>query len=96
MTHSRIHNNSSRHRTHFGAGQWEFLRAGAVDQPKGDPGNTLSRVEIGARFARLVRFANAAEDDAIAGMIDTAWHLRELERIPYIRTSRPGQLQEVS
>lgn len=70
--------------------------AGAVDEPKGDPGNTLTRTEIEAKFARLVDFADAADKDSVARMIDTAWHLHELARVPFIRASEKNRLEEAS
>lgn len=70
--------------------------SGAVDEPKGDPGNTLTRKEIETKFARLVDYSNAADQDDVTRMIDIAWRLHELERVPFIRASQQNRLQEVS
>lgn len=58
---------------------------GAIDEPKGDPGNSLSRSELEDKFARLVRFAEAADDAETQRMIDTVWELTELTRVPMLR-----------
>lgn len=60
---------------------------GVVDEPKGDPGNTLSRAELEDKFARLVRFAGAADDTETRRMIDTIWGLATRDRVPLLRAS---------
>lgn len=60
---------------------------GAIDEPKGDPGNTLSRAELEDKFARLVRFAGAADETETRRMIDTIWGLATLDRVPLLRAS---------
>lgn len=47
--------------------------SGRVDEPKGDPGNTLSRDEIATKFLRLVKFSGAATDDEAARLLEAAW-----------------------
>jgi 2-methylcitrate dehydratase PrpD len=47
--------------------------SGRVDEPKGDPGSTLSRDEIAAKFLRLVEFSGAASDDEAARLLEAAW-----------------------
>ena len=39
--------------------------AGRVDEPKGDPGNTLSRVELNEKALRLAEFSGAATRDEV-------------------------------
>jgi 2-methylcitrate dehydratase PrpD len=39
------------------------LLKGRVDEPKGDPGNTLSREEITAKALRLIAYGGALQDD---------------------------------
>jgi 2-methylcitrate dehydratase PrpD len=54
---------------------------GRVDEPKGDPGNTLSRAELQDKAIRLAAFrggATAAEMNAIA---EKVWALTGIERI---------------
>ncbi|HCP53859.1 MAG TPA: 2-methylcitrate dehydratase [Pseudomonas sp.] len=54
---------------------------GAIDEPKGDPGNTLSRAELEDKFRRLVQFSAARSDDEAGALIDRVWRLRELQRL---------------
>lgn len=49
----------------------------AVDEPKGDPGNTLSRAELEDKFRRLVAFSGARTDDEAGVLIERVWRLRE-------------------
>lgn len=49
----------------------------AVDEPKGDPGNTLSRAELEDKFRRLVAFSGARSDDEAGVLIERVWRLRE-------------------
>jgi 2-methylcitrate dehydratase PrpD len=48
---------------------------GRVDEPKGDPGNTLSRDEISAKFLRLAAFSGAATPEEAGAMLAHAWDL---------------------
>ncbi|TLX59484.1 MmgE/PrpD family protein [Stutzerimonas nosocomialis] len=50
---------------------------GAIDEPKGDPGNTLSREELEDKFRRLVQFSNARSADEAGELIEQVWRLRE-------------------
>ncbi len=50
---------------------------GAIDEPKGDPGNTLSRVELEDKFRRLLAFSAARTADEAGELIDKVWRLRE-------------------
>lgn len=49
---------------------------GAVDVPKGDPGNSLSRPEIEEKAMRLARFSHAATDLEMRAVIARIWDLR--------------------
>ena len=51
---------------------------GSIDEPKGDPGNTLSRAELEDKFRRLVAFSGARSDDEAGVLIDKCWRLRQL------------------
>ena len=46
-----------------------------VDEPKGDPGNTLSRAEIEDKMLRLGRYADAATESELRALIGTVWGL---------------------
>lgn len=53
-----------------------------VDEPKGDPGNTLTRPELEDKFHRLVQFGRAADENEVRRMIELCWGLAELARVP--------------
>ena len=61
---------------------------GRVDEPKGDPGNTLSREEITAKAQRLAAFSRAATADEMTRAIDALWAIAQSPRV--------GRLLEVS
>src|SRR4051812_5285343 len=46
-----------------------------IDEPKGDPGNTLSGAEIEAKAIRLAAFRNAATAEEIGALIGGFWQL---------------------
>jgi len=50
---------------------------GRVDEPKGDPGNTLSRVEIEDKTLRLGTYQGAASEAEVKQMIQTVWGIRK-------------------
>jgi 2-methylcitrate dehydratase PrpD len=48
----------------------------AIDDPKGDPGNPMSRGELEEKFHRLVAFSKAATQAEADQLINWAWRLR--------------------
>ena len=48
---------------------------GRVDEPKGDPGNTLSREEIAAKAQRLAAFSQGATAAEMARAMDGLWRI---------------------
>src|SRR3546814_482165 len=46
---------------------------GAIDEPKGDPGNTLRRAEPEDKFRRLVTFSAARPEDEAGMRVHTVW-----------------------
>ena len=54
---------------------------GRVDEPKGDPGNTLSREEITAKALRLAAFSGGASRGEMQAALDGLWHVAELPRV---------------
>jgi 2-methylcitrate dehydratase PrpD len=54
---------------------------GRVDEPKGDPGNTLSRAELEAKARRLAAFSGAADEAEMSRLIDRVWSLREASAV---------------
>ncbi|WP_238891260.1 MmgE/PrpD family protein [Achromobacter insuavis] len=54
---------------------------GRVDEPKGDPGNTLSRGEIEAKTLSLGRYADAATEAELRGLIGAIWNLERADKV---------------
>jgi 2-methylcitrate dehydratase PrpD len=59
-----------------------------VDEPKGDPGNTLSRTELEDKAIRLAAFSNAASETEMRRIIDTIWHIADAEKIGNLRSGK--------
>ena len=53
----------------------------AIDEPKGDPGNTLSRPELEAKFRRLLAFSGARTPAKGQALIEKVWQLREAQTL---------------
>ena len=54
---------------------------GRVDEPKGDPGNTLSRAEIEAKAIRLATYSQSATEAEMCALITQLWTLAETPRV---------------
>lgn len=54
---------------------------GRVDEPKGDPGNTLSRGEIEAKTLSLGRYADAATEAELRRLIGAIWNLERADKV---------------
>lgn len=54
---------------------------GRVDEPKGDPGNTLNRAEITDKAMRLAAFSGGATPTEMAAAIDRLWNIRNQAQI---------------
>jgi 2-methylcitrate dehydratase PrpD len=52
-----------------------------VDEPKGDPGNSLSRAEIEDKALRLGTYRNAASKEESQALIDKVWSLAKTEMV---------------
>ena len=50
---------------------------GRVDEPKGDPGNTLTRDEIDAKARRLARYGKGLSDGEIDRLMPRLWSIAE-------------------
>jgi 2-methylcitrate dehydratase PrpD len=61
---------------------------GRVDEPKGDPGNTLSRDELEDKALRLAAFADAASPAEMRAAFARIWALADDERVGLLL---PGQ-----
>ena len=54
---------------------------GRVDEPKGDPGNTLSRAEITDKAMRLAAFSGGATPSEMSTAIERLWNVRKQAKI---------------
>jgi len=54
---------------------------GRVDEPKGDPGNTLSRDEITAKAKRLAAFSHAATEAEMDQAIARLWNIAKVSPV---------------
>jgi 2-methylcitrate dehydratase PrpD len=54
---------------------------GRVDEPKGDPGNTLTRPELEDKALRLARFGKAATDAEMRRAFDRLWSIAGADKI---------------
>jgi 2-methylcitrate dehydratase PrpD len=55
--------------------------AARVDEPKGDPGNTLSHDEIDGKARRLIAYGGGVEDGEIDEVMARLWGIAETERV---------------
>lgn len=53
----------------------------AIDEPKGDPGNTLSRPELEAKFQRLLAYAGQRSEAEGRALIERVWQLRDAQSL---------------
>jgi 2-methylcitrate dehydratase PrpD len=54
---------------------------GRVDEPKGDPGNTLTREEITDKALRLAQYGGAATGAEMRGVLDRLWSIAQAQRV---------------
>ena len=54
---------------------------GRVDEPKGDPGNTLTRDELEQKALRLAGFSGAATADEMRSMFERIWNMTRIEKV---------------
>jgi len=57
--------------------------SGRVDEPKGDPGNTLSRPEIEEKALRLASHTAAASPEEMRSVILRAWNLASEKQVGF-------------
>jgi len=55
---------------------------GRVDEPKGDPGNTLTRPELEQKALQLAAYSGAATPAEMQRLFALAWSLRDVSRVP--------------
>jgi 2-methylcitrate dehydratase PrpD len=56
--------------------------AARVDEPKGDPGNTLSRPELEDKALRLAAYRGGASEAEMRGVIAQVWALAGAAAVP--------------
>ena len=56
---------------------------GRVDEPKGDPGNTLSRAELEDKACRLAAFGGVVSKAQMTAAIAAIWNIARAERVPF-------------
>ena len=54
---------------------------GRVDEPKGDPGNTLSRAEIEDKMQRLAHYGEGATAEEAKAACQRIWHLADAPKV---------------
>ena len=54
---------------------------GKIDEPKGDPGNTLTRSELERKALHLAEFSGAATDDEMRLIFDRIWDITRIDKI---------------
>ena len=57
---------------------------GRVDEPKGDPGNTLSREEITAKALRLAAFSKGANASEMQQAVDRLWGISHWGKVGFL------------
>ena len=62
---------------------------GRVDEPKGDPGNTLSRAEITAKALRLAAFSGGASATVMQTAVDKLWSVAQWPRVGDLLERQP-------
>jgi 2-methylcitrate dehydratase PrpD len=60
------------------------LLNGAVDEPKGDPGNSLSRPELEDKAIRLAQYRDGATAAEMRALIAATWRLTSWDRVPML------------
>ena len=63
---------------------------GRVDEPKGDPGNTLTREELTAKALRLAAHSGGASAAEMQRAVDTLWLAASWRRTPWLLQERPA------
>lgn len=61
---------------------------GRVDEPKGDPGNTLTRAEIGAKALRLAAWSGGATAEEMQAAVDALWQVESWPRVGRLLPTR--------
>jgi len=62
---------------------------GRVDEPKGDPGNTLTRSEIEQKALQLAEFSGAASPEEMRSLFAQVWNLARISKIKHFLNLEP-------
>lgn len=54
---------------------------GRVDEPRGDPGNTLSRDQLTAKALQLAAFSGGASEQEMQAAVQKLWHVAQWPRV---------------
>jgi 2-methylcitrate dehydratase PrpD len=54
---------------------------GRVDEPKGDPGNTLTRAELTAKALQLAAFSGGASEAEMRSAVERLWQVAQWPRV---------------
>jgi 2-methylcitrate dehydratase PrpD len=57
---------------------------GRIDEPKGDPGNTLNRAEITEKAMRLAAFSGGATPTEMAKAVDYLWNIQQHSHVQFL------------
>nr|WP_175801732.1 MmgE/PrpD family protein [Burkholderia anthina] len=68
---------------------------GRVDDPKGDPGNTLSRAELEHKVRTLALYADAATEAEVTESIGKIWAIADARVVPSLLASRNPENRHV-
>ncbi|VWC86617.1 2-methylcitrate dehydratase [Burkholderia lata] len=68
---------------------------GRVDDPKGDPGNTLSRAELEHKVRTLALYADAATEAEVTESIGKIWAIADATVVPSLLASRNPENRHV-
>ena len=63
---------------------------GRVDEPKGDPGNTLTRSELEQKALRLAEFSGAATAEEMARIFTQIWDLTRITKVKSFLNMEPS------
>jgi 2-methylcitrate dehydratase PrpD len=64
---------------------------GRVDEPRGDPGNTLSRPEIDAKARSLARYGDAIDAEEADSLLRRLWSISGVTAIARLLPTRQGR-----
>ena len=64
---------------------------GRVDEPKGDPGNTLSRDELEQKALRLAEFSGAASEGEMRAAFERIWRIADATTVGDLVVSAPAR-----